>query len=212
MKWKLHPCEFLHWLGFYIYIWIKFCIWGCSSNGRALALHARGTGFDTPHLHDYILYIFSFLLWPLRTAAKSGRCKNWVKLKFEALVKSDPTAGLVFASHPQSLSAYLCMELSFSPSSSLRIQAVFPHCKTPFYHTKIPTKPTSKSHRSLLECHPILPSIALCGHRSCSEPASNRRYKRNYSIWVWFISLTNHIEFVHFFSFFLFLLLLIYVS
>ena len=24
---------------------------GCSSNGRALALHARGTGFDPPHLH-----------------------------------------------------------------------------------------------------------------------------------------------------------------
>ncbi|AES63732.1 hypothetical protein MTR_2g012640 [Medicago truncatula] len=27
--------------------------WGCSSNGRALALHARGTGFDPPHLHPY---------------------------------------------------------------------------------------------------------------------------------------------------------------
>ena len=24
---------------------------GCSSYGRALALHARGTGFDSPHLH-----------------------------------------------------------------------------------------------------------------------------------------------------------------
>ncbi|KAK9000183.1 hypothetical protein V6N11_080688 [Hibiscus sabdariffa] len=24
---------------------------GCSSDGRALALHARGTGFDPPHLH-----------------------------------------------------------------------------------------------------------------------------------------------------------------
>ena len=24
--------------------------WGCSSNGRALALHARGTGIDAPHL------------------------------------------------------------------------------------------------------------------------------------------------------------------
>jgi hypothetical protein len=94
------------------------------------------------------------------------------------------------------------MELSFSPSSSLRIQAIFPHCKRPFYHTKIPTKPTSKSHRSLslslLECYPMSPSIALCGHRSCSKPASNRRYRRN-SIWVCFISLTNHIEFVHLF-------------
>ena len=25
-------------------------IWGCSSYGRALALHARGTGFDSLHL------------------------------------------------------------------------------------------------------------------------------------------------------------------
>ena len=25
-------------------------LWGCSSNGRALALHARGTGIDAPHL------------------------------------------------------------------------------------------------------------------------------------------------------------------
>ncbi|KAL4333333.1 hypothetical protein GQ457_07G039480 [Hibiscus cannabinus] len=28
---------------------------GCSSNGRALALHARGTGFDPPHLHGSVL-------------------------------------------------------------------------------------------------------------------------------------------------------------
>ncbi|AET05419.1 hypothetical protein MTR_8g105280 [Medicago truncatula] len=28
-------------------------MWGCSSHGRALALHARGTGFDTPHLHFF---------------------------------------------------------------------------------------------------------------------------------------------------------------
>ena len=26
--------------------------WGCSSNGRALALHARGTGIDAPHLQN----------------------------------------------------------------------------------------------------------------------------------------------------------------
>ena len=26
-------------------------MWGCSSDGRALALHARGTGIDTQHLH-----------------------------------------------------------------------------------------------------------------------------------------------------------------
>ena len=26
--------------------------WGCSSNGRALALHARATGIDAPHLQN----------------------------------------------------------------------------------------------------------------------------------------------------------------
>ena len=27
-------------------------LWGCSSYGRALALHARGTGIDAPHLQN----------------------------------------------------------------------------------------------------------------------------------------------------------------
>ena len=27
-------------------------LWGCSSNGRALSLHARGTGIDAPHLQN----------------------------------------------------------------------------------------------------------------------------------------------------------------
>ena len=27
-------------------------LWGCSSNGRALALHARGTGIDATHLQN----------------------------------------------------------------------------------------------------------------------------------------------------------------
>ena len=31
-------------------------VWGCSSDGRALALHARGTGIDTPHLHVFLFY------------------------------------------------------------------------------------------------------------------------------------------------------------
>lgn len=33
-----------------ITIYGKNAAWGCSSNGRALALHARGKRFDTPHL------------------------------------------------------------------------------------------------------------------------------------------------------------------
>ena len=32
--------------------------WGCSSNGRALALHARGTGFDPLHLQIPLNIIF----------------------------------------------------------------------------------------------------------------------------------------------------------
>ena len=27
-------------------------LWGCSSDGRALALQAKGQGFDPPHLHQ----------------------------------------------------------------------------------------------------------------------------------------------------------------
>ena len=30
-------------------------MWGCSSAGRALALHARGQEFDPPHLHHLVL-------------------------------------------------------------------------------------------------------------------------------------------------------------
>ncbi|GMY14350.1 homogentisate solanesyltransferase, chloroplastic [Fagus crenata] len=67
------------------------------------------------------------------------------------------------------------MELSFSPSSSLRI----PHRNIPFPHTTIPTKPTTKSHHSLLECHPRLPSLGLYTHTACSIPASTRQHTRN---------------------------------
>ena len=31
-----------------------FCVWGCSSNGRASALHAEGTGIDTLLLHFFV--------------------------------------------------------------------------------------------------------------------------------------------------------------
>ena len=30
---------------------------GCSSHDRALALHARGTGFDTPHLQYFLIFL-----------------------------------------------------------------------------------------------------------------------------------------------------------
>ncbi len=37
-------------MSYVIVLWSLFQTRGCSSNGRALALHARGTGFDTLHL------------------------------------------------------------------------------------------------------------------------------------------------------------------
>ena len=39
----------------------SFYVWGCSSDGRAFALHARGTGIDTPHLHLFLFFIDSIL-------------------------------------------------------------------------------------------------------------------------------------------------------
>ena len=34
--------------------------WGCSSNGRASALHAEGTGIDTLLLHFFFFFFFFF--------------------------------------------------------------------------------------------------------------------------------------------------------
>ena len=45
---------------------------GCSSNGRALALHARGTGFDPLHLHG--CYIHQF--WTCLCPSSLGRLKT----------------------------------------------------------------------------------------------------------------------------------------
>ena len=42
--------------------------WGCSSNGRAPALHAGGTGIDTLLLHTFFLY---FLVGPRLAAGPS---------------------------------------------------------------------------------------------------------------------------------------------
>ena len=41
---------------------------GCSSDGRALALHARGRGIDTPHFHCIVCF---FLSYPEREALLS---------------------------------------------------------------------------------------------------------------------------------------------
>jgi hypothetical protein len=51
----------------YVFYWsiialLYHILWGCSSYGRALASHARGTGFNSPHL-----YFLSFSLYALAT-------------------------------------------------------------------------------------------------------------------------------------------------
>ncbi|KAG7958471.1 hypothetical protein I3843_10G022700 [Carya illinoinensis] len=71
------------------------------------------------------------------------------------------------------------MELSFSPSSSLRIRAITPRCKAAFHHTTIPTKSTGKSLHSLLQCHPRLPSVGLYALTSYSKSTSNRQHRRS---------------------------------
>jgi hypothetical protein len=37
-------------------------VWGCSSAGRALEWHSRGQGFDSPHLHHFIVAGWSSLV------------------------------------------------------------------------------------------------------------------------------------------------------
>jgi hypothetical protein len=48
--------------------------WGCSSNGRALALHARGTGFDPPHLHFFL----SAKFWKVLSLQAALLPSSWV--------------------------------------------------------------------------------------------------------------------------------------
>ena len=44
--------------------------WGISSDGRALALHVRGTGIDARILHNFDLYVFKKTFWwPLSCSA-----------------------------------------------------------------------------------------------------------------------------------------------
>nr|GEY57684.1 hypothetical protein [Tanacetum cinerariifolium] len=40
-----------------IFTLIAISKWECSSYGRALALHARGTGFDSPHFYIFSLCV-----------------------------------------------------------------------------------------------------------------------------------------------------------
>ena len=46
-------------------LWPLCVVRGCSSDGRALALHARGRGIDTPHFHCIVyclMFVFSYLI------------------------------------------------------------------------------------------------------------------------------------------------------
>ena len=37
----------------FLFAYIRFDFWGCSSVGRALEWHSRGQGFDSPQLHHF---------------------------------------------------------------------------------------------------------------------------------------------------------------
>ena len=61
--------------------WLGILVWGCSSYGRALALHARGTGFDSLHLHSSFMQCFGFM-FPFFSACmlRCARCSCKTKL------------------------------------------------------------------------------------------------------------------------------------
>lgn len=53
-------------INYNLHLTVQYKTWGCSSNGRALALHARGTGFDPLHLH---LFFFCLNALPSHDSA-----------------------------------------------------------------------------------------------------------------------------------------------
>ena len=61
-------------------------VWGCSSYGRAFALHARGTGIDTPHLH---LFLSHYIIYTIYNIPKR-HCHNTTRYH---TVKKTTTAG-----------------------------------------------------------------------------------------------------------------------
>ena len=61
---------------------------GCSSDGRALALHARGRGIDTPHFH---CIVFSYLIW--NGTLYSARIINKVKVSSVSKEGIEPKVG-----------------------------------------------------------------------------------------------------------------------
>ena len=54
--------------------------WGCSSVGRALDLHSRGLGFNSPQLHFFIFHFMYYhiylIILPLSPAAASFSCSS----------------------------------------------------------------------------------------------------------------------------------------
>ena len=88
---------------------------GCSSNGRALALHARGTGFDPLHLHS--IYIFPFLLLPYPivffhfTSQFSSPNLNYTHYTHTHALMSVPLFNLA----PDLTVSRLCLGSHFSP-------------------------------------------------------------------------------------------------
>ena len=50
----------------------------CSSDGRALALHARGRGIDTPHFHCIVCFFLSGMGSSTQHASSSGESVKWI--------------------------------------------------------------------------------------------------------------------------------------
>ena len=68
---------------------------GCSSHGRALALHARGTGFDTPHLHLHFIILllssaFSFTVLSLLSGIFASSLHQWSSGRIVPCHGTDP--------------------------------------------------------------------------------------------------------------------------
>ena len=73
-------------------------IWGCSSHGRASALHAEGKGIDTPHLQYYFLdaRISELWFWRANMEALAKLVAKWpAQLRRRALATTSAMLGRV---------------------------------------------------------------------------------------------------------------------
>ena len=81
-------------------------MWGCSSNGRAPALHAGGTGIDTLLLHWFccfvvLLFCLVLFVFSMRLNLQSGGVAQTVErlLRMQEAQGSIPCSSTVFFFH-----------------------------------------------------------------------------------------------------------------